>query len=365
MGVDTDSGSRRVGDAAQGVTPLDAVRVGVQLGVELAAPEDRREALARPGDICRRFRGAGPLDDVDPSVAVADERGVAIDQRLVGVAIDRRTVVGVDVSESPVERGEQPVALIDRHHHRSPVDGARRLVAAWVVGEVGAGVVDPQDVGDGGGILRARSVGRHEHRRPTVDRRPRTAPDAFTRQRLREHRLDRRWRVAGVLALDRRLHRAQADAGEAPKAGAAPAGGTRRVVLGGVDDPVTEGHVRANPFCGALGECLAGRPEHVAHVGDPEVDDHEHQRSQRPEEDPPPAEPPPRIGGWRAELETVTRRLCGSLQIPWWPALRLVSVFDRHGEKLQSASRSRLIATTAAAIPAASAISASSTRVRT
>ena len=37
MGVDPDRGPRREGDPAQGVAPLDAVGIGVELGVEPAA----------------------------------------------------------------------------------------------------------------------------------------------------------------------------------------------------------------------------------------------------------------------------------------------------------------------------------------
>ena len=84
---------------------------------------------------------------------------------------------------------------------------------------------------------------------------------------------------------------------------------------------------------------LARRLEHVVRVGDPEVEDHQHQRSQRPEKDPPPAKPPPRISSPRAELPRAKQRPCGWLEVPWWLARPLMSVSDRHGDSRSENTR--------------------------
>ena len=178
-------------------------------------------------------------------------------------------------------------------------------------------MVDPQDVGDDGGVLRAGPVARHEHRRSASDGWTGAVPDAFAGQRPGEHRFDRWRRVGDLLGVpDKRPHRAEPDGAQALEPGAALAGRARCVVLGRVDDPVAEGHVVAHPLGGALGEVLARRLEHVVRVGDPEVEGHEHQRSQRREKGSPPAKPPPRIRTARAEFTTVKHRAAPMARSP-------------------------------------------------
>ena len=200
------------------------------------------------------------------------------------------------MGEGAVERRKQPRALVDGNHHRTTVDRARRLVAAGVVGQVGAGVIDPQDVGDDRRVHHARSVARNEHRRATIHRRPRTVPDTLTGQRRCEHRLDRRGRVTRLAGLlDERRCCVEPDASKALEPRTALARGAVGVVLRGVDHPVPERHVISHPLGGALSEGHARRFEHVTRIGDPEVQQHEHQAAHRPEDDPPAANHPPML----------------------------------------------------------------------
>src|SRR5947207_71612 len=82
-------------DAAERVPPLWAVRVCVQRGVKASVPDDRPQALAGPRNVRPRVRTAAPPHDRDAAVAIADERGVAVRERLVHEAVVGRTVVDV------------------------------------------------------------------------------------------------------------------------------------------------------------------------------------------------------------------------------------------------------------------------------
>ncbi len=163
-----------------------------KVGVQAPVPDDRREALAGPRDVRSRVRAAAPLDDVDATVAIADECGFAVLQRLVDAAVDGRAVFAVFVGEAAVEGREQPPALAVGHHRRPAHGRVGWLVAARVVADRGACVVEPGHVGEQLRIFGFGAEGRHQHRWAAVDRRPCRFPDPFPGQRMREHRLDRR-----------------------------------------------------------------------------------------------------------------------------------------------------------------------------
>src|SRR6202044_1431189 len=116
--VDADSGAPDAGQAAERVPPLRAVRVVVQLRVQLPVPDDRGQALAGPRDVRPYVRAAAPVHDRDAAVAVADERGVAFLGGPFRPALAGRAVGAVGVGEAAVEGREQPPALIVRDHHR-------------------------------------------------------------------------------------------------------------------------------------------------------------------------------------------------------------------------------------------------------
>src|SRR5262249_57053818 len=98
--VDADPAAPDAGDAAERVPPLRAVRVVVQPRVELPVPDDRGQALAGPGDVRAHVRAAAPPHDRDAAVAVADQRGVAVLQRLRGRAVVGRALFVVSPWES-------------------------------------------------------------------------------------------------------------------------------------------------------------------------------------------------------------------------------------------------------------------------
>src|SRR6202042_3959738 len=178
--VDTDAGAPDAGDAAEGVPPLRAVRVVVQLRVELPVPDDWSQALAGPGDARPWVRAAAPLHDRYATVAIANERGVAVRQRLRRAAVVGRAITAVGVGEAAVEGREQARALIVRDHHRPAYGGVGRLVSARVIADRGARSVEPGDVGDELRIVELRAEGRHQHRWATVNRRAGRLPGAFS-----------------------------------------------------------------------------------------------------------------------------------------------------------------------------------------
>jgi hypothetical protein len=53
---------------------------------------------------------------------------------------------------------------------------------------------------------------------------------------------------------------------------------------------------------------------HVVRVGDPEVEEHQHKRRQRPEQEPPANPPSPLRSSPREKLATVKSRPCGRLK---------------------------------------------------
>jgi hypothetical protein len=73
--IDADTSAPDPGDTAQREPPFRAVRIFVQLRIQASFPDDRSEALARPCDFRSRVRAAAPLDDVDPTVPIPEERG--------------------------------------------------------------------------------------------------------------------------------------------------------------------------------------------------------------------------------------------------------------------------------------------------
>ena len=169
--------------------PLRAV---VQGRVEPSVPDDRGQALPGEGNVRAGVRSAAPDLDVDAAVAVADQGGEAVLERLVGEAVDRRAVVPVDIGEAAVEGREQPPALAEGNRHRPAHGRVGGLVAAGIEAERGPRVVEPGDVGDDARIVALGAEGRDEHRRAPVDQRARLLPHSLARQRVREDRLDPR-----------------------------------------------------------------------------------------------------------------------------------------------------------------------------
>ena len=207
-------------------------------------------------------------------------------ERLVDAAVVGRAVVAVRVDEAAVEGREQPRALVVRDHHRPAYGGVRRLVAARIVGERGARVVEPGDVGDDARIVGLGAEGRHQHRWATLDRRAGRLPDPFAGQPVREDRLDpRRPRQPPSLGAF----------------AATPVGGRllqlrpallRRVpgvvdVLDLVDQLVAEGHIGSHPLDAARDEGHARRPQHPVRVRvdrgeQQQQDDHDHDSAPPP-----------------------------------------------------------------------------------
>src|SRR5919197_6150127 len=83
---------------ADGVAEREApLRAVVQRGVEASVPDDREQALAGPCDVRPRVRAPAPLHDRDAAVAIADDRGVAVLERLVHAAVVSRAVPSIRV----------------------------------------------------------------------------------------------------------------------------------------------------------------------------------------------------------------------------------------------------------------------------
>ena len=155
-------------------------------------PDDRGQALAGEGDVPARVRSAAPDLDVDATVAVTDQGGETVLERLVGEAVDRRAVVPVDIGEAAVEGRKQPPALAEGNRHRPAHGRVRRLVAAGIEGKRGPRMVEPGDVSDDARIVALGAEGRDEHRRAPADQRARPLPHSLARQRVSEDRLDPR-----------------------------------------------------------------------------------------------------------------------------------------------------------------------------
>ncbi len=228
-------------------------------------PDDRRQALAGPGDVRPGVRAAMPDLDCDPAVAVADQRGVALCERFVDAAVVGRAVVHVSVDEAGVEGRQQPPALALRDHRRSANRGARRLVAPRVVGEIGAGVVEPGEIGDVPRIVGLGAEGRHQHRRTTPDGRPGRLPDTLAAKPVPEDRLDPR--RPGTLS--RMRPRDFTGLRQARQLRTALRGRVPGVVdvLDLIDHLVAEGDIGPHPLDAVREEGRARWPQHPVRVG--------------------------------------------------------------------------------------------------
>src|SRR6202035_214742 len=117
--IDADTGPPDARDTAERVTPLRAVGIGVQRGIQLAVPDDRSQALPGPRDAGAGGRAAAPIHDIHATIGIPDECRVPVLQRLVREAVVRRPVVAVDVGEPAIEGREQTRALAFGNHRRS------------------------------------------------------------------------------------------------------------------------------------------------------------------------------------------------------------------------------------------------------
>ena len=231
----------------------------------MSVPDDRRQTLAGPRNLRPRVRTAAPLLDRNAAVAIADERGVAVGERLVDEAVVGGAVVDVRVDEAAVEGRQQPIALVGRNHHRPAYGGVRRLVAARIERQGGARVVEPGHVGGDARIGALGAKGRHQHRGATLDLRAGRLPDTFAGQRVREDRLDRRRPGSGLL-----LGRLRGRPGrrQALQLRSALLRGVPAVVnvLDLVDQLVAVRHIGSDPLDAARAEGHARRPQHPVRI---------------------------------------------------------------------------------------------------
>src|ERR1700684_37336 len=71
--VDPHTGAPDASDSAERVSPLGAVGIGVQSGIQLAIPDDRSQALSSPCDAGAGVRAAAPIHNVHAAVRITNE----------------------------------------------------------------------------------------------------------------------------------------------------------------------------------------------------------------------------------------------------------------------------------------------------
>ena len=85
--IDPNASAPNLSSAAERVSPLRAVRIRVQRGIQLTVPDDRSQALSGPCDARAWVRSPAPIHDVDATIRISNERHVAVLQRLVRLAV--------------------------------------------------------------------------------------------------------------------------------------------------------------------------------------------------------------------------------------------------------------------------------------
>ena len=98
------------------VAPHSAV---VEVGAGTSPVHDQVQVLARERDRAGGLRAVLPVDHVHTAVAVADQRGLTVLHRGVGMAVEDETAMGIAELEAAVERREQLASACLGHVHRA------------------------------------------------------------------------------------------------------------------------------------------------------------------------------------------------------------------------------------------------------